>query len=67
MGNRPKLKEKRNREIHSAFEAGSSLTQLSERYCLSVISLYEIIRQEVHRRALSPEGYYRQLREGQQL
>jgi Mor family transcriptional regulator len=62
MGYRPRLTAKRNRAILSAFETGNSLTQISKSYGLTVVTVREIIRQESHRRALSLEAYYRQLR-----
>lgn len=55
--------EKRDRAILSEFEAGKSFAQLSKRYRLTVSTISAILRQETHRRALSQEAYYRELRE----
>ena len=65
MGYRPRLTAERNCAILIAFESGSSLTQLSKAYGLSVVTVREIIRQEAHRRALSQEAHYCQLRNEQ--
>jgi len=65
MGQRNRKTEARNRLIFSAFERGSSLAQLSRRFGLTESTVAQIIRQEGHRRALSPDAYYRALRSGE--
>ena len=62
MGYRPRLTAERNCAIFSAYEKGSSLAQLAKTYGLTLVTVREIIRQEVHRRALSQEAFYCQLR-----
>ena len=66
MGYRPRLTAERNCAILFAYEAGSSLAQLAKTYGLTVVTVREIIRQEAHRRDLSQEALYCQLRNGRQ-
>jgi len=53
---------KRNREMLAAHEAGSTIPQLAEAYALSTSSIGSILTGERHRRAVSPDPYYRALR-----
>ena len=55
-------KTDRDRELIAAFEAGRSREELSEIYGLSVLRVQAIITVENHRRAVSPEPFYRSLR-----
>ncbi len=53
----------RNRKMLTAYEAGRTVEQLSEDYGLSCSSIGSILTGERHRRRLSPETFYRSLRE----
>ena len=53
----------RNREMLAAYEAGRTIEQLAQDYGLSDASIGSILTGERHRRKLSPDPYYRALRE----
>jgi hypothetical protein len=53
----------RNREIFAAFEAGQSIEQLSEVHGLTSTRLRAIMVAERHKRIISPEPFYRSLRQ----
>lgn len=55
-------KTDRDRELFAAFEAGRSREELSAIYGLSVLRVQAIITGEQHRRAVSPDPFYRILR-----
>jgi len=52
----------RNREILAGFEAGLSVEALGERHGLTLARIRTILIDEKHRRNLSPEPFYRVLR-----
>lgn len=54
----------RNREMLAAYEAGRTIQQLSEDYRLSVASIGSILTGERHKREISPDPFYRALRQG---
>jgi len=53
----------RNRAIFAAFEAGRSAESLGEQYGVTVERVRVILTDERNRRDLSPESFYRILRE----
>ena len=54
----------RNWEMLAAYEAGRTIQQLSEDYVLSVASIGPILTGERHKRKISPDPFYRALRQG---
>lgn len=52
----------RDVEIFAAFEAGRSLEQLGADHNLSTARIHDIIVAQRHKRIVSPEPYYRNLR-----
>ena len=56
-------KAERNREMLAAYEAGRTIQQLAQDYGLSETSIGSILTGERHKRALSPDPYYRAFRE----
>ena len=56
-------KAERNRKMLAAYEAGRTVQQLAREYGLSETSIGSILTGERHRRAVSPDPYYRALRE----
>jgi hypothetical protein len=52
----------RNREIFAAFQSGAPLDQLAQDYALNRKSICAILTAERHKRAVSPEPPYRDLR-----
>jgi Mor family transcriptional regulator len=52
----------RDRKIHEAFETGQSLEQLSKFYKLSGGRICKIVTAERHKRAVSPDPFYRAIR-----
>jgi Mor family transcriptional regulator len=61
----PLRKSGRDFEILVAFEAGRTIEQLMVDYALTDIRVRAIIIAERHRRAVSPEPFYRALRRTQ--
>ncbi|MDB5736237.1 MAG: hypothetical protein JWP16_1095 [Alphaproteobacteria bacterium] len=55
----------RNRAIFSAAASGQSLEQLAEIFCLAPLSIRAIVADEGHRRAVSLDVYYRDMRRPQ--
>jgi hypothetical protein len=55
-------KTERDRELFADYEAGRSLEQLGAAYGLTIVRVKAIITGENHRRAVSPEPFYRALR-----
>ena len=58
-------KFERDFQIFVAFEAGRKIEQLAEDYTLTDFRIRAIITAERHRRAFSPEPFYRNLRRAQ--
>jgi hypothetical protein len=58
-----KYKADRNRTMHAAFEAGQSIEQLGEIHGLTRESVRAILINERLKRSVSPETYYRLLRQ----
>ena len=56
----------RNRAIFSAAAAGQSIAQLAEIFCLAPASIRAIMADEGHRRAVSVDAYYRDMRRPQE-
>ena len=52
----------RNRDIYAAFETGTPVDQLAVNYALSRNSVLAILTTERHKRAVSLEPAYRELR-----
>lgn len=55
-------KTARDRQIYDAFAAGQSLELISETYALTMERVGKIIVSERHKREVSSEAYYRNLR-----
>ncbi len=55
-------KSDRNRRMFDAFEAGQSLAQLGDIYCLTQARVRAVLTDEKHKRTVSPEPFYRTLR-----
>lgn len=55
-------KSDRNRRIFAAFAEGKDLEQLGEDHGVSPARICTILRDEQHRRNISPAPYYRALR-----
>ncbi len=55
----------RNRAIFTAAAAGQSIDQLAEIFCLAPTSIRAIVADEGHRRAVSVDAYYRDMRKPQ--
>ena len=53
----------RNHAILVAFEAGRTVAQLADDYALSPVRIRDILKDQRHRRNLSPEPFYRAMRE----
>jgi len=53
----------RDRKIHEAVKAGRSIKQLSEMYRLTSERIVKIITAERHKRAVSPDTFYRAVRD----
>jgi hypothetical protein len=60
---RPKRNAKRNVSILMAFESGASCKALAARYKLSAKHITAILHAERHRFAVSPDPFYRELRQ----
>lgn len=58
-----KNKTARDREIFVAFEARRSLEQLCEIYGLTCDRVRAIVTAEQHKRTVSPEPFYRAIRQ----
>lgn len=56
-------KAKRNQEMLAAYEAGRTIEQLSKDYGLSVASIGSVLTGERHKREVSPDPFYRALRQ----
>jgi Mor family transcriptional regulator len=56
----------RNRQIHTAFEAGRSCEKLGEDYSLTPQHIRAIINHEKHRRDVSTENFYKMFRGGEE-
>ena len=54
----------RNREIYTAFEAGRTIDELAEDYGLTGFRIRAILMDEGHRRVVSPEPFYCEIRDG---
>jgi Mor family transcriptional regulator len=52
----------RNREIFAAYRAGTTIAQLANDHRLFPRSIVAILNSEKHKRAVSPEPVYRDLR-----
>ena len=63
LGARVVRKAKRDREILAAFEAGRSVEDLSEIHGLTCERITKILTAERHKRSLSPEPFYRAIRQ----
>jgi Mor family transcriptional regulator len=61
----PQRKSERDYAILVAFEAGRAVEQLAADYALTDVRIRTIIIAERHRRAVSPEPFYRILRRAQ--
>jgi Mor family transcriptional regulator len=55
-------KHERNKVIWAALDSGSTVEQLSDQYGLTPARLRAVLRDEDHKRAFSPELFYRTLR-----
>ena len=54
----------RNRQIYTAFAAGRTITELSQDYGLTGLRIRAILLDENHRRVVSPELFYSEIRDG---
>jgi Mor family transcriptional regulator len=52
----------RNREIFAAYQQGGSIRQLAQRYELAEVTVYQIIRVELHKVAVSEDAFYQEMR-----
>jgi len=59
----PRRTMERNREIYSRFKAGITVEGLAAQYGLTVQRIRAILIDEKHRQELSPEYFYRALRD----
>jgi hypothetical protein len=57
----------RNRDIYSATLAGALIPQIAAQYGLTPCRVRQILTEEQHRRAVSPDDYYRDLRKAPKL
>ena len=57
-----KLKTDRNRVMFAAFQSGRTIEQIGEDYRLTWNRVRAILTDEKHRRTVSPEPFYRALR-----
>ena len=57
----------RNRQIHTAFEAGRSREELAQDYTLTPQHIRAIINNEKHRRDVSTEKFYKSFRGGEDV
>lgn len=53
----------RNRQIHTAFAAGRTVAELGEDYGLTQLRVRAILLDENHRRVVSPEPFYCEIRD----
>jgi Mor family transcriptional regulator len=60
---RSKRNVRRNVSILMAFESGASYKALAARYKLSIKHIVAILHAERHRFAVSPDPFYRELRQ----
>ena len=54
----------RNRQIYTAFTAGRTVAELSRDYGLTGLRIRAILLDENHRRVVSPELFYSEIRDG---
>ena len=54
----------RNRQIYIAFEAGRTIEELSEDYGLTGLRIRAVLLDEGHKRIVSPEPFYCEIRDG---
>lgn len=59
---RIQITETRNREIFAAHQHGESIEDLAKRYGLCGETVYQIIRIERHKLAVSVEDFYKEMR-----
>jgi Mor family transcriptional regulator len=60
----PRTTADRNRLIYTAFEAGRTLKELGKDYDLTEMRIRAILIDEGHKRIVSPEPFYREMRGG---
>lgn len=60
----PRTTADRDRQIYTAFQAGRTVTELGEDYQLTSTRIRAVLIQEDHRRTVSPEAFYSQMRDG---
>lgn len=60
----PRTTADRDRDIYTAFQAGRTITELGEDYRLTSTRVRAVLMQEDHRRSVSPEPFYSQIRDG---
>ena len=60
----PRTTADRDRDIHIAFQAGRTITELGKDYELTGKRIRAVLIQEDHRRTVSPEPFYSQIRDG---
>jgi len=60
----PRTTANRNRQIYTAFEAGRTVEELSEDYGLTGLRVRAVLLDEGHRRTVSPEPFYCEIRTG---
>jgi hypothetical protein len=53
-----------NRRIRAAFAAGRTITELSQDYGLTGLRIRAILLDENHRRVVSPNPFYSEIRDG---
>lgn len=58
-------REERNRKIYSAYQAGRSISQLSQDFHLRPDRVRVILAEERNKQSFSPQPYYRTLRKNQ--
>jgi hypothetical protein len=56
-------KSDRNRRMFAAFQAGHSLEQLGADHALTALRVRAVLTDEQNKRIVSPEPYYRALRQ----
>jgi hypothetical protein len=54
----------RNRQIYTAFAAGRTIEELSQDYGLTGLRIRAILMDENHKRVVSPEPFYCDIRDG---
>jgi Mor family transcriptional regulator len=60
----PRTTADRNRQIYTAFEAGRTIKELGEDYGLTGLRVRAVLLEEGHRRTVSPELFYSEIRNG---